>query len=96
MPLIKLGQHLCNLLESEQGSDVSVGRDPPEQIVVGHIDRPVWGRGDRLGREQPLSQGGPVASVGGGGAVDGPLLSVAHHRRHHLSSKWERVCTFVY
>ena len=73
---------LLDLLESEQGCDVPVGRDPPEQVVVGHVDRPVGGGGDRLGRQQPLSQGGPVAPAAG--AVDGPLLPVAHNSRHDL------------
>ena len=65
---------------------MAVGRDPPEQVVVGHVDRAVGGGGDRLGRQQPLSQGRPVAPVGAAGAVDGPLLAVAHHSRHDLQT----------
>ena len=76
-----------SLLESEDGSDVSVGRDPPEQVVVGHVDGAVGGGGHRLGRQQPLPEGGTLATVTAAVALDGPLLAVAHHGRHNLGTQ---------
>ena len=75
-----------DLLESEDGSDEAVGRYPPEQVVVGHVDGAVGGGGHRLGRQQPLPKGGTLATVAAP-ALDGPLLAVAHHRRHNLSKE---------
>jgi hypothetical protein len=40
------------LLELQQGGDDAIGPDPPDQIMIRHVERPVRTRRQRLGGEQ--------------------------------------------
>ena len=68
-------------LEFEDGGHSPVRADPPDEIVIRHIDRAIRGHRQGLGRQETLPAGLSLALRAP--ALQGPLGAVPHERGHH-------------
>ncbi len=73
------------LLKFEQGDDIQVRRDFPDEVVIGDVEGAVGGGGQGLRRQELLLVGRSVEAARGG-AVEGSGITVTHDSCDNLNT----------